>query len=71
MSVRPSIVMLFLRRDLSSLLFSQPNQWLTSPPSREHPDPQSTPMYRFMQDLNRKHGLQLQVGPYLTLPYLT
>ncbi|ROT39304.1 acetoacetyl-coenzyme A synthetase [Sodiomyces alkalinus F11] len=31
----------------------------------EHPDPQNTEMYRFMQDLNRKHGLNLETYPDL------
>ncbi len=28
----------------------------------EHPDPKSTVMYEFMQELNRKNSLQLQVS---------
>ncbi|KAK3684812.1 hypothetical protein B0T22DRAFT_199048 [Podospora appendiculata] len=28
----------------------------------EHPDPESTSMWQFMQDVNSKHGLQLQVS---------
>jgi len=28
----------------------------------EHPDPTSTAMWRFMQDSNARHGLQMQVG---------
>lgn len=31
------------------------------PHTREHPNPESTLMYRFMQDLNHKHGLNLKV----------
>jgi len=27
----------------------------------EHPNPESTLMYKFMQELNRKHELQLKV----------
>lgn len=30
----------------------------------EHPNPESTDMYRFMQEVNNKHGLQIKV-PYL------
>ena len=29
----------------------------------EHPDPQSTTMYKFMQSINRKHNLRLKVRP--------
>ena len=28
----------------------------------EHPDPKNTEMYRFMQEVNKKHGLQLKVS---------
>lgn len=28
----------------------------------EHPDPKSTAMWKFMQDLNRSHGLTLDVS---------
>jgi acetoacetyl-CoA synthetase len=31
----------------------------------EHPDPQSTRMWKFMQSINRKHNLQLRVRPYV------
>lgn len=27
----------------------------------EHPDPKSTEIYKFMQNVNRKHGLNLKV----------
>lgn len=27
----------------------------------EHPDPESTPMWEFMQGVNKKHNLQLKV----------
>jgi acetoacetyl-CoA synthetase len=27
----------------------------------EHPNPESTEMYRFMQEINKKNNLQLQV----------
>lgn len=35
----------------------------------EHPDPKSTDMYKFMQEVNKKHGLNLQVrGHELGMP---
>lgn len=29
----------------------------------EHPDPESTQMYKFMHEVNRKSGRDLQVSP--------
>ena len=31
----------------------------------EHPDPKSTAMWKFMQDANSKHGLNMQVSDIL------
>ena len=37
------------------------DEWSTYTRCREHPNPESTQMYQFMQALNRKHNLQLKV----------
>lgn len=33
----------------------------------EHPNPTSIEMYKFMQEVNKKHGLNLTVTPVLFL----
>jgi hypothetical protein len=33
----------------------------------EHPNPETTEMYRLMQEINKNHNLQLKVGLLLTL----
>lgn len=35
----------------------------------EHPDPKSTAMYKFMQQVNRKHGLNLKASKQPQKPF--
>lgn len=34
----------------------------------EHPNPKGTAMWEFMQEANRRHGLELEVSPRFVLP---